>query len=63
MTKFTGFFKAIENINMNSKFIEWTIFLFTNVFAAINLNGNPGHNLKIEREVRQGCPIAPHICS
>jgi hypothetical protein len=27
----------------------------------VNLNGSPGGNFKIEREVRQGCPLAPYL--
>ena len=27
----------------------------------VNLNGNPGEKFKVERGVRQGCPLAPYI--
>ena len=36
------------------EFIRWVKLLFTNASAAVNLNGTPGSNFKIERGVRQG---------
>jgi hypothetical protein len=43
------------------KKISWIKLLFENTTAAVNLNGSPGNNSKIERGVRQGCPLAPNL--
>ena len=34
---------------------------FANASAAVNLNGSPGNNFKVERGVKQGCPLAPYL--
>jgi hypothetical protein len=52
-------FQAMKALNISKKFIEWVKLLFTNASAAVNLNGSSGGNFKREREVRQGCPLAP----
>jgi hypothetical protein len=51
----------MEKSNMSTTFIKWVKLLFTNASAAVNLNGSPGENFKIERGVRQGCPLAPYL--
>jgi hypothetical protein len=55
------FFHAMRKINICKEFIEWVNFFFTNASAAVNLNGNPGGDFKIEREVRQGCSLVPYL--
>ena len=35
--------------------------LFGNATAAVNINGSPGRSFKVERGVRQGCPLAPYL--
>ena len=54
-------FHAIEKIGIGPKFTKWIKLLFGNAPAAFNLNGNPGESFKIERGVRQGCPLAPYL--
>lgn len=51
----------MKAINICEEFIRWVKLLFVNAFATVNLNGNPGGNFKIERRVRQGCPIMPYL--
>lgn len=51
----------MKKINICEEFIEWIKLLFTNATAAVNLNSNPGEDFKIERGVRQGCPLAPYL--
>ena len=48
-------------IGIRAKFINWVKLLFNNATAAINLNGSPNNNFRIERGVRQGCPSAPYL--
>ena len=54
-------FRAMKALNICEEFIEWVKLFFTNASTAVNLNGNPGGNFKIERGVRQGCPLAPYL--
>ena len=48
-------------MHISKKFISWVKLLFVNTTAAVNLNGSPSNNFKIEMEVRQGCPLAPYL--
>ena len=53
----------MKALNICEKFIEWIKLLFINASAAVNLNGNLGGNLKIERGVRQGCTVVFYLFS
>lgn len=46
---------------MNEKFIKWVKILFKNASTTTNVNGSMGNNFKLERGVRQGCPLASYI--
>ena len=54
-------FSAMRKLNISSTFIKWVKLLFINASAAVNLNGSPGESFKIERGVRQECPLAPYL--
>ena len=54
-------FCTILKMNINNKFIQWVKLLFANISATVNLNETPGSTFKVERGVRQGCPIAPYL--
>lgn len=41
----------------DEQFINMVKFLFRNASVAINLNGTPSRNFKMERGIRQGCPL------
>ena len=56
-------FHAMRSMSYHEQYVPWVQLLFRNASAAINLNGNPGKEFKIERGVRQGCPLAPYIFS
>ena len=51
----------MRKLNICSTFIKWVKLLFINASAAVNLNGSPGESFKIERRVRQGCPLVPYL--
>jgi hypothetical protein len=50
-------------LNISGEFIKWVKLFFRNVSAAVNLNGSPWDNFKIEKRIRQGCPIVPYFFS
>lgn len=54
-------FLAMKKMGMSEKFVEWVKLLFTRTSTAVNLNGSPGSQFKVERGVMQGCPLAPYI--
>lgn len=54
-------FSTMQKMNISEKFISWVKLLFENASATINLNGSLGENFRIEREVMQGCPLAPYL--
>ena len=45
-------FHTMKALNICEEFIEWVKLLFVNTSTAVNLNGNPGGNFKIERGAR-----------
>lgn len=51
----------MKKMNIDDKFIKWVKLLFVNASAAVNLNGSPGNNFKVECGVRQGYPLAPYL--
>ena len=48
-------------MGIDAKFIHWVKLLFGNVSASVNINGSPGRSFKVERGIRQGCPLAPYL--
>ena len=55
------FFHAMHKMSISTQFIGWVKFLFENVSAVVNINESPRSNFKVERGVRQGCPLAPYL--
>ena len=54
-------FHTMHKMGINAQFIGWVKLLFGNASAAVNINGSPGSNFKVERGVRQGCPLASYL--
>ena len=48
-------------MDISEKFIRWIKFLFGLATAMANLNGSPSDSFRVERGVRQGCPLAPYL--
>ena len=48
-------------MDIDEQFVGWVKLLFGSATTAVNLNGQPGKEFKIERGVRQGCPLAPYL--
>ena len=51
----------MHKMGINAQFINWGKLLFGNASAAVNINGGPGNNFRVERGVRKGCPLAPYL--
>ena len=54
-------FHTMHMMGIDDKFIQWVKLLFGNASALVNINGSLGRNFKVERGVRQGCPLAPYL--
>lgn len=51
----------MKTLGISKRFIRWVKLLVSSASAAVNLNGSPGNNFKVERGVMQGCPLAPYL--
>ena len=54
-------FQTMHKMGIYAQFIGWVKLPFGNASAAVNINGSPGSNFKVERGVRQGCPLVPYL--
>ena len=54
-------FHAMHKMGINAQFIGWVKLHFGNTSATVNINGSPRMSFKVERGVRQGCPLAPYL--
>ena len=48
----------MHRLGMHETFIKWTIIFLCNAWASVNLAGSGSNEFKVERMVRQGCPLA-----
>ena len=51
-------FKVMEKLGLGENFVGWTEKLYTNAKSQIKCNGVLSEGFKIERSVRQGCPLS-----
>ena len=51
----------MHRMGINAQFIGWMKLLFGNTSAIVNINDRPRSSFKVERGVRQGCPLAPYL--
>lgn len=54
-------FKILEAFGFPMEFINMTKNLFQYTVSTVNVNGTLSPTFKIERGVRQGCPLAPYL--
>ena len=52
-------FKVLKHFNFGSSFINWIKLLYNDAKSSVVNNGYMSDFLKIERGVRQGCPLSP----
>lgn len=51
----------MQMMSISEKFISLVKLLFGSVSVVVNLDKRPGNNCKIERCIRQGCPLALYL--
>ena len=56
-------FQTMQRMDISEEFSKWVKLFFRGASASVNLNSSPGKNFKIERDVRQECPLAPYFFS
>ena len=54
-------FKSLETFNFGNKFIEYIKTLYNNIESTIINNGKTCEFFKLERGVRQGCPLSAYL--
>jgi len=47
--------------NLSNEWMQWTSSLYENSESFVVVNGRRGEKFKMERAIRQGCPIAPYL--
>ena len=58
---FTFLLKVLENVNFGKDFIGWIKILYTNINSCVLNNGYFTELFKLERGVRQGCPLSAYL--
>ncbi len=54
-------FPALKHVNVGDKIIQYIKMLYNNIESTVINNGNTGDNFKLERGVRQGCPLSAYL--
>lgn len=54
-------FKVLDSMGFPMICINLIKLLFNNAKACVKVNNTPSKSFTIEREVRQGCPLAPYL--
>lgn len=61
MPQWNFLFQAMAAMGIPQGFIDMVTLLFKDASACVKVNGNLSTSFKIERGVRQGCPLAPYL--
>ncbi len=54
-------FAALKYVNFGHKIIQYIKVLYNNIESIVINNGNTGDYFKLERGVRQGCPLSAYL--
>ena len=52
-------YRTLNTMNFGPNFIKWVKIMYTNITSCIKSNGFISESFKLERGVRQGCPLSP----
>jgi hypothetical protein len=53
--------ETLKKFGNGRNFIKWIGILYNDAESSIMTNGFQSRNFKVQRSVRQGCPIAPYL--
>ncbi len=56
-------FKTLEHLNFGDNFIGYVKTMYKDIESIIINNGNSGKPFKLQRGVRQGCPLSAYLFS
>ena len=51
--------RVLKRMNFGDSFCHWVSLLYTDIFSAIQINGDLSPQFRVSRGVRQGCPLSP----
>ncbi len=54
-------FKVLKHVNFGDKIIDHIKMLYNNIESTVINNGDTGKYSKLERGVRQGCPLSAYL--
>ncbi len=54
-------FKTLEHLNFGNIFIGYVKTMYTDIELTVLNSGNSGKSFKLQRGVRQGCPLSAYL--
>ncbi len=54
-------FKTLEHLNFGDKFISYVKTMYKDIESMVINNGKSGKPFKLQRGVRQGCPLSDYL--
>jgi exonuclease III len=54
-------FQTLHHVNFGSSFVKYVKTMYTNIESTVINNGSAGNFFKLQRGVRQGCPLSAYL--
>ena len=54
-------YKCLEHFNFGNELINWVKLFYNDARKCVSNNGNLSDFFKVQRGVRQGCPLSPYL--
>ena len=54
-------YKCLEHFNFGNELINWVKLFYNDAKSCVSNNGNLSDFYKVQRGVRQGCPLSPYL--